>query len=62
MSTATASSSSTSGQDFHTRKDRSLKTQSDLGWQYETAGRQQICVKVIDVSGVDTTTMVEVAT
>lgn len=47
-------------QDFRTRKDRSLKTQSDLGWQYETPGRQQICVKVIDVFGVDTTTVVEV--
>lgn len=47
-------------QDFRTRKDRSLKTQSDLGWQYDTSGRQQICVKVIDVFGVDTTTVIEV--
>ncbi len=46
-------------QDFRTRRDRSLKTRSDLGWQYETPGRHRIAVKVIDVFGVDTTIVVE---
>jgi len=47
-------------QDFRTRKDRSLKTRSDLGWQYETPGKHQIAVKVIDVFGVDTTIELDV--
>lgn len=47
-------------QDFRTRKDRSLKTKTDIGWEYKTPGKKQICVKVIDVFGVDTTTVVEV--
>jgi adenine-specific DNA-methyltransferase len=47
-------------QDFRTRKDRSLKTRTDIGWQYEGKGKHRICVKVIDVFGVDTTTIVEV--
>jgi adenine-specific DNA-methyltransferase len=47
-------------QDFRTRKERVLKTRSDLGWRYQTAGRHQIGVKVIDVFGVDTTTVVTV--
>ncbi len=47
-------------QDFRTRKKRSLKTRTDLGWQYETRGRHQIAVKVIDVFGVDTTIVLEV--
>jgi adenine-specific DNA-methyltransferase len=47
-------------QDFRTRKDRSLKTKTDIGWEYEGKGKHQICVKVIDVFGVDTTTMIEV--
>ena len=38
-------------QDFRTRKDRSLKTRSDLGWQYEKPGKHPIAVKVIDVYG-----------
>lgn len=46
-------------QDFRTRKDRSLKTRSDLGWEYQGKGKHQICVKVIDVFGVDTTTVIE---
>jgi adenine-specific DNA-methyltransferase len=46
-------------QDFRTRKDRSLKTVSDLGWEYQGKGKHQICVKVIDVFGVDTTTVIE---
>ena len=47
-------------QDFRTRKDRSLKTKTDIGWQYPTPGKKQICVKVIDVFGVDTTTVITV--
>jgi adenine-specific DNA-methyltransferase len=48
-------------QDFRTRKDRSLKTRTDIGWQYQTPGRHRIAVKVIDVFGVDTTIVVDVA-
>jgi adenine-specific DNA-methyltransferase len=47
-------------QDFRTRKNRSLKTRSDLGWEYKGKGKHRICVKVIDVFGVDTTTVFEV--
>ncbi|MBI2907604.1 MAG: site-specific DNA-methyltransferase [Chloroflexi bacterium] len=65
-------------QDFRTRKDRSLKTRTDIGWEYPTSPpvgplqsppvdggtkggqRHRICVKVIDVFGVDTTTAIEV--
>ncbi len=47
-------------QDFRTRKDRKLKTVSDLDWKYSSHGKKQICVKVIDVFGVDTTTVIEV--
>lgn len=46
-------------QDFRTRKDRSLKTRTDLGWQYQTPEVHRVCVKVIDVFGVDTTTVIE---
>lgn len=47
-------------QDFRTRKDRSLKIKTDLGWEYTEGGKHFICVKVIDVFGVDTTTILEV--
>ena len=47
-------------QDFRTRKDRSLKTRSDIGWSYAGKGNHQICVKVIDVFGVDTTTVLDI--
>ncbi|HOJ34031.1 MAG TPA: site-specific DNA-methyltransferase [Candidatus Hydrogenedentes bacterium] len=47
-------------QDFRTRKNRSLKTRTDLGWRYETPGKHQIAVKVIDVFGVDTTIVLDV--
>jgi DNA modification methylase len=47
-------------QDFRTRKDRSLKTRTDLGWEYAQKGAHRICVKVIDVFGVDTTTVIAV--
>jgi hypothetical protein len=45
--------------DFRTRKDRSLKTRTDIGWEYKKPGRKIICVKVIDVFGVDTTAVIE---
>ncbi|MEW6081439.1 MAG: site-specific DNA-methyltransferase [Bacillota bacterium] len=47
-------------QDFRTRRDRTLKTRSDLGWEYGKPGRYDICVKVTDVFGVDTTTAIQV--
>jgi len=47
-------------QDFRTRKDRSLKTRTDIGWEYQKNGPYQIAVKVIDVFGVDTTTVLTV--
>ena len=47
-------------QDFRTRKDRSLKTTSDAGHKYDKKGNHQICVKVIDVFGIDTTKVIEV--
>jgi adenine-specific DNA-methyltransferase len=47
-------------QDFRTRKDRHLKNTTDLGWQYEKPGRHRIGVKLIDVFGVDTTTVLDV--
>jgi len=46
-------------QDFRTRKNRSLKTKTDIGWEYTAKGRKKICVKVIDVFGVDTTMVIE---
>src|SRR3990170_4141230 len=45
-------------QDFRTRKDRSLKTKTDIGWEYPESGKYHICVKVIDVFGVDTTAVI----
>jgi adenine-specific DNA-methyltransferase len=47
-------------QDFRTRKDRSLKTETEIGWEYKDKGSKRICVKVIDVFGVDTTTVIKV--
>lgn len=41
-------------QDYRTRKDRSLKTVSDAGFQYPAKGNYTACVKVVDVFGVDT--------
>jgi adenine-specific DNA-methyltransferase len=46
-------------QDFRTRKDRSLKTRTDIGWKYKS-GRYRIGIKVIDVFGVDTTMVIEI--
>ena len=37
-------------QHFRTRKDRSLKTRTDIGWQCAPKGTHQICIKVIDGS------------
>lgn len=45
-------------QAFRTRKDRSLPTVSDLGYTYDEPGDRVACVKVVDVFGVDTTTLV----
>ncbi len=47
-------------QDFRTRKDRSLKERTYIGWEYKNKGNKKICVKVIDVFGVDTTTVIDV--
>jgi len=47
-------------QDFRTRRDRSLKTRTDIGWRYAKSGRYRMCVKVIDVFGVDTTTLIRI--
>ncbi len=47
-------------QDFRTRKNRNLKTMTDIGWTYNNTGKNEICVKVIDVFGVDTTTIIPV--
>lgn len=47
-------------QDFRTRKDRTLQVKSDCGWKYESPGTKRICVKVIDVFGIDTTQVIEV--
>jgi len=47
-------------QNFRTHRDRSLKIRTDAAWKYELKGRHQICVKVIDVFGMDTTTVITV--
>lgn len=47
-------------QDYRTRKDRSLKTVSDAGYQYSHPGRYSACVKVVDTFGCDTSIVVEV--
>jgi DNA modification methylase len=48
-------------QDYRTRKDRSLKTVSDFGYdKYPNIGAYTACVKVIDVFGCDTSITVEV--
>jgi hypothetical protein len=48
-------------QDYRTRKDRSLKTVSDIGYdKYPKKGKYTACVKVIDVFGCDTSITVEV--
>ena len=48
-------------QDYRTRKDRSLKTVSDAGYdRYPHPGIYTACVKVVDVFGCDTSITVEV--
>ncbi len=50
-------------QDYRTRKDRSLKTVSDAGFdKYPKPGKYMACVKVVDVFGCDTSITVEVKT
>ena len=49
-------------QDYRTRKDRSLKTVSDAGFdKYPKPGKYTACVKVVDVFGCDTSITVEVS-
>ncbi|PSN10950.1 hypothetical protein C7271_25260 [filamentous cyanobacterium CCP5] len=43
-----------------TRKDRSLKTVSDAGYTYPTAGTYTACIKVVDTFGCDTSITVEI--
>ena len=48
-------------QDFRTRKDRTLKTVSDFGYdRYPKKGKYTACIKVIDVFGCDTSITVEI--
>ena len=47
-------------QSFRTRRDRALCTVTDPGWQSTTPGRHRLGVKVVDVFGVETMTVVEV--
>ncbi len=47
-------------QDYRIKKKRSLTTKTDLGWMYHNKGNHQVCVKVIDVFGVDTTIVIPV--
>lgn len=47
-------------QAYRTRKDRSLPTVSDLGYEYSSKGAHTACVKVVDVFGCDTSITVEV--
>jgi len=47
-------------QDYRLRKDRSLKTESDQRFVYDSPGQYVACVKVIDVFGADTSITVPV--
>jgi len=48
-------------QDYRTRKDRSLKTTSDAFYDgYPGKGVYKACIKVVDIFGCDTSTVVEV--
>jgi adenine-specific DNA-methyltransferase len=46
-------------QEYRTRKDRALRTVSDVGHVYADTGPHTICVKVVDVFGCDTSITVE---
>jgi hypothetical protein len=48
-------------QDYRLRRDRSLKIKSDCKHKYTDTKLHTICVKVIDVFGCDTSTLLEVA-
>lgn len=48
-------------QDYRTRKDRTLKTVSDAGFEYPKKGKYTACVRVVDTFGCDTSITVEVA-
>jgi adenine-specific DNA-methyltransferase len=48
------------GQDYRTRKDRSLKTVSDADYVCAKKGKHTACVKVIDTFGCDTSITVKV--
>lgn len=47
-------------QDYRIKKKRSLTTKTDIGWVYHNKGYHQVCVKVIDVFGIDTTIVISV--
>jgi adenine-specific DNA-methyltransferase len=48
-------------QAFRTHKNRFLPTVSDLHFQYKQSGKHLVCVKVVDVFGVDTSITLEVS-
>jgi len=47
-------------QTFRTKRERHLALQTEAGYKYVTPGKHSICVKVIDVFGVDTTVVTEI--
>ena len=47
-------------QDYRTRKDRSLKTVSEMGFRYPKPGKYTACVKVVDTFGCDASITVEI--
>lgn len=47
-------------QDYRTRKDRSLLTESEQHFEYPKKGTYQACVKVVDIFGCDTSITVQV--
>jgi len=48
-------------QDYRLRKDRSLNTQSDCQYTYTDANTHQICAKVIDTFGCDTSILLQIS-
>ena len=49
-------------QDYRTRKDRGLKTESDAAFCYTAPGKHKACIKVVDVFGCDTSISLEIET
>ena len=47
-------------QDYRTKRERRLLTESNCRWIYDKPGKKQIRIKVIDVFGIDTTKIIEV--